>query len=209
MINMNLLRRCVLGGILVVGFGVAGCSSNKPPATSSQQTASDLGVLSRVEDPAAVAAVRTFYVAPNTQPSMSDSFVTGTPLQQAFADEIANKLTARGLIQAPQDMADATVVFTVHTPKPPPASALNSPAEGLGYADQLLSDADAMQTRDNFLQNDRVDMRIKMMDAKTEKVIWRGSIAGVQAANEDTRGHMLDMLSAVDELIKKYPQVNK
>ena len=131
MINMNLLRCCVLGGIFVAGFGVAGCSSSK--SASSEQTSSSLGVLSRNDDPAAVAAVRTFYVATNTQKAMSNSFTTRVPLANAFADQIANDMTARGLVQGPPDMVDATVVFTVHTPKPAaPVSGARQPQPGVG-----------------------------------------------------------------------------
>jgi hypothetical protein len=187
---------------------LAGCASNKPAALAKGD-APTLGVLSRALDPGAVAATRTFYVAPNNQPSMSNSFVTGSSLQQAFADRIATRLVQRGLTQAPSDMADVTVIFTVQVPNKPTAAGSNGDAQGLAYADQLLQEAQALQTRDNFLDNDRLDMRIKMVGARSNQPIWVGSIAGVLSAGQDTRGRLLDTLDAVDRLLDRYPKVPK
>ena len=105
---MTGLAGWALAGVLML----TGCAPKQGPVM--QGDSPKLGVLSRVEDPAAVAGARSFYVQPNGQLSMSNSFVAGTSLQQVFADRIAGDLVKRGLTQGPPDMADLTVVYTVH-----------------------------------------------------------------------------------------------
>ena len=167
---------------------------------------SDLGVVSRADDPAAVAATRSFYVAPNNQLAMSNSFIVGQPLNKVFADRIATKLASRGLQQAPPDMADVIVVFTVQDPN---ASSANGGGntQGLAYADQLLNEAKGLETKDNFLDNDRLDFRIRMVSSKSQKPIWRGSVAGVMPASQGSRGRLMEVLNAVDRLLEQYPKV--
>ena len=206
MTTPNQVYRLSLLGILIL----AGCTSTK--SGTSPASSHDLGILARNDAPAEVAAVRTFYVQPNVQPAMGSSFVVGVSLHEAFSDRIASGLTAKGLTQAPPGMADVTVVFTVHNPTPPTTGnieEIGNDFQGLSSADQLLSEADAMQSSDNFLDRDRVDLRIRIISAKTKKPIWRGSVAGVLAANEDARGRLIDVLDAVDRLLDKYPHVPK
>ena len=105
---------------------------------------------------------------------------------------------------APPDSADARVVFVVQNPTPAPAQA--GASQGIGYADQLLAEAKALQTNDNFLQNDQMNMRIDVIRSTTNQTIWHGSISGVTAPGEDNRGRLLDMLAAVDKMLSKYPQ---
>jgi hypothetical protein len=200
---MTGLAGWALAGVLML----TGCAPKQGPVM--QGDSPKLGVLSRVEDPAAVAGARSFYVQPNSQLSMSNSFVAGTSLQQVFADRIAGDLVKRGLTQGPPDMADMTVVYTVHDPSQTTPAAGSGSTQGLAYADQLLSEARAMQTKDNFLDADRLDMRIKMVANNSRQVIWRGSIAGVLSAGEDTRGRLLDPMDAVDRLLAQYPKVAK
>lgn len=189
---------------ILLSFAFTGCQSG---AVDKQNV--DLGVLSRNDDPAAVAAVKSFYVAPNDQPSMRNSYVVGASLGQAIADRVATDLTARGLTQAPPDMADATVVYTVHNPSSTAAapSETGGITQGLGYADQLLSEANALQSRDNFLDADRVDLRIRVINPKTQQVIWRGSIAGVLSAGEGPQARLVDVLNSIDKLFEQYPKV--
>jgi len=193
---------------LLTALLLAGCASKQNGGSSSGGLgdSANFGVVGRIEDQAAVSSVRTFYVAPNTQTAMSNSFIVGSPLSQVFADRIATRFTKQGLQQAPQDMADAIVTFTVQNPAP--ASAANpGNAQGLAYADQLLNEAQGMETKDNFLDNSRLDFRIKMNTTKSPHLVWQGSIAGVLPANEGNRGRLLDTLSAVDRLIDQYPKV--
>lgn len=199
MSNLRCLRNVTLAGLLAI----AGCSSSsQTPQDLVGQTT--LGVASYVDAPADVAAVRTFYVVPNTQPAMSGSYTEGASLQQVFAGRIASRLTDRGLTQAPPDSADARAVFVVQNPTPAPAVAGSS--AGLGYADQLLTEAKSLQTSDNFLKNDHMNMRIHIIRSATNQTIWHGTIAGVAAPGEDNRGRLLDMLAAVDKMLSTYPQ---
>lgn len=192
---------CVLAGILTL----AGCSTSGDPAVDSS---SSLGVIAQNLAPTDVASVRTFFVTPNDQVEMSNTFDQGVALGQIFADRLASRLTDRGLIQAPIEMADARVSFSVKVPKRA-ARPQGSDTQSLAYADQLLAEATAMQPADNFLRNDRVDMIISVTSIKTNQVVWRGSISGVLSAAEGTRGRLLDMLDAVDQLMNRYPKVEK
>jgi hypothetical protein len=201
--SINSLRSWLLLGIALL----AGCGSHeKSGGNGSAAALSNLGVIGRVDSPSDVAAVRTFYVAPNNQLCMKSDFVAGSPLHQVFAERIAERLTSRGLTQAPQDMADATVTFIVQDPAQSPVSSTGD-SQGLAYADQLLAEANAMSSKDNFLQNDRVDLRVKMTSNKTQQPIWRGSIAGVLSASHGPRGRLIDLLAAVDKLFDQYPKV--
>ncbi len=197
MSNLTCLGSVTLAGLLAI----AGCSSSPAPQDLLGQTT--LGVVSHVDVPADVSAVRTFYVVPNNQLAMSNSYIEGVALQQVFAGRIANRLTGRGLMQAPADSADARVVFVVRNPTPAPALAGNS--AGLGYADQLLAEAKSLQTSDNFLESDQMNMRIDIIRSTTNQTIWHGTIAGVAAPGEDNRGRLLEMLAAVDKMLSAYP----
>jgi hypothetical protein len=195
---------------------LAGCASKSasPGGGGSSGGAgvgarSDFGVISKIDDPTTVAAVRTFYVAPNGQTAMASSFVAGAPLSQVFADRIATALVKKGLQQAPSDMADMTVTFSVQAPSASNANPSSS-AQGLSYADQLLNEAQSLETKDNFLDNDRLDFRIRMTTPKSaQQPIWRGAIAGVMPPGEATRDRLLDTLAAVDRLLDEYPKVGR
>ena len=163
-------------------------------------------MLARVESPGDLALVRTFYVTPNTQSTMADTFTAGTPLAQVFADRIAAGLTARGLTQAPPDMADATVTFQVNEPSAA-APDESGNTQSLSYADQLLNEAKALDSDNSFLQSSQVDFRIKVLSGKTRQVLWRGSVAGVLSASEGNRGRLLDVMDAVDRVLEQYPKV--
>ncbi|GEM_PF-5948488 len=200
--------RLLVGVILVTVLTIVGCSGTQTapnPALSS-----NLGVTSRVDNPSAVAAARTFYVMPNDQLAMRNSFSAGVPLQQLFAAKIAEILTAKGLTQAPSDIADTTVSFVVRTP----STAANPDAgpedtQSIGYADRLLAEAKSMQSSDNFLDRDRVDMRINMVGANTGMNIWHGAIAGVSNPGDGSHNRIAEMLRAVDRAFETYPKMQK
>jgi hypothetical protein len=182
-------------------LALAGCSSSDSAAGSSSQS---LGVIAQNVAPAEVAGVHTFYVMPNNQVEMSNTFDQGAPLQQIFAERLATRLTERGLVQAPMEMANATVSFSVKTPRQA-ARTESGDTQSLAYADQLLAEAKAMGPADDFLKADRVDMTVSVTSTRTNKEIWRGSISGVLPAGEGTRDRLQDMLDAVDRLMKQYP----